>query len=491
MTSPVEERLRRALTQHAGTTTTTPDAWPGIRARMDWRRGTHRPGFLRWAILAPAATVVVVAVVLLASLVGGDGDGSIRVAGTAGRLYLAPTGVDGRFRLTAADTDPQSSPQPPGLFRAFGRRARDGIALDASAVVTLPSDFALIGADPAPFPQRVLGRDVAVSSDHYGRTILNWAQKDGQTVGVMTFGLSDSELVVLAESLILGDAASDAPALPPGFMPVHSGALPGGVLSVSVQSWEADDGAGFTVSVADLPGVTIDDLAWYLPGGRATQVRGVTGIYWDRGDAELMWIERPGVVVSVHGTGLPEKDLFAIAQGLRPVDEPAWRQLRAGVQQPAGSPPSRILEPLGVAKVLTPANSFFVIAPVDGQSLPPCRPDPSAPSVLVVAQAVGGQEVACLRLGPAHLAADDVSTATARPDRASGSWQVEFTLTSDGAARFNALFHAVGTGGQVAILVDGGLVSAPRVASPSAPAKGLVTGLDEQTARHLADRLRP
>lgn len=68
---------------------------------------------------------------------------------------------------------------------------------------------------------------------------------------------------------------------------------------------------------------------------------------------------------------------------------------------------------------------------------------------------------------------------------------MEFTLTSGGAARFNTLFQAVGTGGQIAILVNGGLVSAPKVASPSAPTKGVVAGLDEQAARHLADRLKP
>jgi len=146
---------------------------------------------------------------------------------------------------------------------------------------------------------------------------------------------------------------------------------------------------------------------------------------------------------------------------------------------------------LGTPKVLTAANGYFVIAPVDGQSIPPCRADPSAPSAAVVAGKVADQEATCYRLGPAQLAADDVSTATARQSRATEGWEVEFTLSTEGAARFSTLLRAVGAGGQVAILVDGRLVSAPRVSSPSASPKGVVTGLDEQTARHLADRLKP
>jgi preprotein translocase subunit SecD len=68
---------------------------------------------------------------------------------------------------------------------------------------------------------------------------------------------------------------------------------------------------------------------------------------------------------------------------------------------------------------------------------------------------------------------------------------VELTLTTDGAARFDALARDVGTGGQIAVVVDGRVVSAPRLAGGPPPNKGVVTGLDEPTARGLADRLRP
>ena len=249
-----EERLRRALAQHAQSTTTSPAGWPRIRTRLGPNGHVHGPRLLRWAILAPAVAVVVVGLMLLVSLAGREGDGVVRVTGGPGRLYLAPTGVDGRFRLTGADTDPQTSPQPAGIFRAFGRRAPDGLALQASAVITVPSDFALVGAEPERAPLRVLGRDVSVSRDDFGRRILAWSQADGRTVGVMSSDLSEGELAALAESLIGGDATKDVPSLPVGFTPVHSGALPGGVPQVSFQNWEANDGDSFEVSVSEVPG---------------------------------------------------------------------------------------------------------------------------------------------------------------------------------------------------------------------------------------------
>lgn len=450
----------------------------------------RRPGLRRWAFPVCVATAAAACIMVLV-FVGRDDDGAVRATAGPGRLYLAPSGLDGRFRLTNAETDPRygpASPVAPGAFRAFGRRAPDGLALEASVVVVVPSDFALIGAEPAS-PLPALGQKVAVSTDHYGLRILSWTQRDGQTVGVMTFGVPDDALVRLAESLLAGDASRDTPALPPGFTPVHRGDLPGGPPPVSIQSWEADDGDNFMVTVSDVPGATVDDVAWYLPGGRATPVRGAVGVYSERQDADLAWIERPGTVVTVHGAGLSEAELVAIAEGLRPVDENAWWELAAGARRLDDPAPGRATRPGLSPKALNAANSYFVIRPVEGRSAPPCRPERSE-AAAVAPETPGGQG-SCLQLGPPMLAADDVSTATARQGRTSGEWEVEFTLSREGTARFADLFQAVGAGGEIAILVDGRVVSAPRVASATAAPKGVVTGLDEQSARSLAARLRP
>jgi preprotein translocase subunit SecD len=101
----------------------------------------------------------------------------------------------------------------------------------------------------------------------------------------------------------------------------------------------------------------------------------------------------------------------------------------------------------------------------------------------------GGQEVACYEVGPDGLSADDVAGATASLDRGTGRWQVDFTLTGPGAAHFDSVARSMGPGRQLAIVLDGRLLSAPTLLTASPPMTGTVTGLDEQAARSLADRL--
>jgi preprotein translocase subunit SecD len=107
----------------------------------------------------------------------------------------------------------------------------------------------------------------------------------------------------------------------------------------------------------------------------------------------------------------------------------------------------------------------------------------------VVAEKVDGNEVACLQVGPPGLDADDVATASARLDRSGGRWEVEFALTTEGASRLSALRRDADPDGQVAILVDGQVVSVPKLAD-GPTTRGIVPGLDEASARRLADRLR-
>jgi len=500
MNSPVEERLRRALAQQAATTTTAPEGWRRIRTRIDGGRRLLRPDFGRWGVLAPAAAVAVVVMIVGAGLIGGGEDATVHVTGGPGRLYLVPSRVDGRFHLAAADSDPQM-PSPSGHYRAFGRRAADGVALDATAVVVVPGDFALIGAIPEPSPLKVLGQDLTVTGDDAGTRTLSWTQSDGRSVAVMTFGLSQPDLVILAESLLRGDAATGNPALPPGFVAIRDGELPDGLPTVSFSTWEAQAGRRFTVNVSDISGVALDDLSWWLPGGRATKVRGTTAIYAAHPEGALAWIERPGTTVSVYGTGLSERELTTIADNLRPVDANRWQDLVAGAPRRAGEvetvtgsglvgpPPASSLPP-GQPKLLTANNSYFLIQPVQGRPALPCPAASAGPLSPIVVERRDGQDVACYQVGPPELDADDVATATARQNRGTGLWDVEFTLTTEGVARFGGLFHEVGVGGQIVVRVDGEAVSAPRVADVTPATKGVVAGLDEQTARRLADRLK-
>lgn len=489
MNSSVEERLHSALSQQAEATTTSPDGWNRIRARIDRNPGVWWPSLGRWAVWAPVAAMALVVLMVLAGL---NRDSSVQVTGGGKRMYLAPTNVEGRFRLVAAGDDP--GPFPGGIFRAYGRRAPDGVALEAAVVVNVPGDFALVGAIPEPAPLRAVGRDVSVAGDDLGRRILSWSQADGRSVGVMTYGLSQGELVTLAESLLTGDASKDAPSLPAGFVPVGDGTLPEGPLVMSHSTWQARDGAQVFVNVTEYPGVTLDHVAWWLPGGRATEVRGTTGIFAQRRDADLVWIEQPGTVVTLHGTGMPPSELLTIAEGLRVLDEAEWRELVARVRASGGGG----LQPSGPnlgdpqqqvpSRVLTAKNSYFLVRPVHGRSAPPCPAGPSGPMAPVVAERVDGKEVACLHVGPPGLDADDVDTASVREERVGGRWEVEFTLTTEGSSRLSALRRDAGPDGHVAIVVDGHVASVPTL-TDGPTTRGIVSGLDETIARHLADRL--
>ena len=483
MNAPVEERLRRALAQQAETTATSPDAWRHIQAR---RAGNRRPAFVRWTVLAPAAALTVLILVVLA-VAGDRGERTLRVTGDAGRLYLKPTGVEPRFRLVGAGN---REGREPWSFRAFGRRGVDGVTLDASVVVAMPSVGILdsIVVTFLPTPLRAAGRDVTTATDQFSRRILNWTQADNRTVGVVTHGLSEGEVVSLAESLLAGDAATAAPVLPAGFTALDSAAVPGGT-SVATQTWQADDGDSFMLSVAHEPGATLDRLAWSLPGGRVTRVRDTTALYRAGHTGYLGWIERPGTIVTLRGIGLTEQDLLSIAEGLRPIDDSEGREmidrlggsLGAGPPLGAVGPPPDIPPPAGAA----PSPSAWLgFLPVRGRDAPPCR----TIQELWLAEIRAGQEVACYKISGPALNAGDVASAVVRQDRTTATWTVELTLTDAGTARLAAFFRDVGAGGQYAVIVDGKLVSVPRFDTPPS-ATALITDLDEQTARSIAERL--
>lgn len=130
------------------------------------------------------------------------------------------------------------------------------------------------------------------------------------------------------------------------------------------------------------------------------------------------------------------------------------------------------------------APSFFAIRSVTARMSPPCV----APA-LGAAPAQNRPIVACYELGPTAVTARDVSSALVRPNANTETIDVEFALTPAGVERFNAMARALGIGGQAAIVVDGGIVSAPRLDTTDFPGRGVITGLDLVTAQGLAARL--
>jgi preprotein translocase subunit SecD len=93
-------------------------------------------------------------------------------------------------------------------------------------------------------------------------------------------------------------------------------------------------------------------------------------------------------------------------------------------------------------------------------------------------------------LGPAELTGKAVRTARAAYNPQGGQWAVDFTLTGEGSALFDAL-AAKNVGKQVAIVLDGVVQSAPVIQQASFGGKGQISGnFKERSAKDLALVLR-
>jgi preprotein translocase subunit SecD len=104
---------------------------------------------------------------------------------------------------------------------------------------------------------------------------------------------------------------------------------------------------------------------------------------------------------------------------------------------------------------------------------------------------VGSKPRAKYTLGPVVLDGSDVLRAVAVKQMGGFQpyWEVHFRLTAEGARRFaDATREAVGR--QIAIIVDGQVVSAPTVQAPIRNGQGVITcACDEERARALAAQL--
>lgn len=129
-----------------------------------------------------------------------------------------------------------------------------------------------------------------------------------------------------------------------------------------------------------------------------------------------------------------------------------------------------------------PEASYFTIRPVTRELAPPCVPP-------ALAEKRDGQAIHCFEVGAAQVDASDVQSATLVTDPATKTPAVEFSLSPRGIDRFNAMARMVGTGGQAAIVLDGRIVSAPRLDTTDFPGTGVVTGLNNDEASQLTQRL--
>ncbi|MDQ2827073.1 MAG: hypothetical protein M3Y04_08965, partial [Actinomycetota bacterium] len=100
-----------------------------------------------------------------------------------------------------------------------------------------------------------------------------------------------------------------------------------------------------------------------------------------------------------------------------------------------------------------------------------------------------GQVVHCFEVGGAQVDADDVESAAVVIQPATNTQAVTFRFSSKGTERLNAMARTIGVGGQAAIVVDGVVVSAPRLDTTDFPGTGVVAGLNNDDAAALVKRL--
>ncbi|GAB2550432.1 protein translocase subunit SecD [Brachybacterium huguangmaarense] len=117
-------------------------------------------------------------------------------------------------------------------------------------------------------------------------------------------------------------------------------------------------------------------------------------------------------------------------------------------------------------------------------------------AVVVLCDATGTQK---LLLGPESVAGSGIADATVGPDvnaagQSTGGFVVNLTFHPDAAEKWSALTTALysgqGTTGQIGIVLDGEVVSAPQVNEPSRESTTISGSFTQASAQQLADQLR-
>lgn len=140
------------------------------------------------------------------------------------------------------------------------------------------------------------------------------------------------------------------------------------------------------------------------------------------------------------------------------------------------------------------------VSEADGGSDGGCTtPDDAwaADQPVLAPQVENGAEVACFELGPVEVDGSAVESATAADGGGTGSWSVALELTVDGIVPFNALAGECYDGAatcptrQLAIVVDGTVISAPSINAPTFERDQItISGaFTQKEAEALAERL--
>jgi hypothetical protein len=294
----------------------------------------------RWPVLV-AAVALVAAAIGGAVVVEGD-DGDDVVAGPSGAI---PRLVAGDLPAGVAPAGATELPVPgasSSTFRLYGRGDADDPFADGDVGVVIYRD---VGPFTAP------GKDVEVRGARgslaedasYGRS-LTWHEAGVGSIGLQSRSMEEAQLHAVAEGLRRkgDDLVVDRP--PDGYRLVADlRGLPGIATDAmapgdrgSAVQYQSDHGdRSLTVTVVvDRPGA-LEAVRWLGgKGARSTSVRGHDGWLLPISAEEaqlpisaLGWREQPGVLVTVSGLGVTERELRAAAESLRPATESEWAEL--------------------------------------------------------------------------------------------------------------------------------------------------------------------
>ncbi|MDQ4133675.1 MAG: hypothetical protein M3179_10840 [Actinomycetota bacterium] len=459
-----EDGLRRALTAYADTTTTSPDAWDEVLDRAERGSSRRRLGLSIGAVTAAmaliAAGVVWVARPhaptnedLLSAVDATTAQDRFAFSLSAGVADMPPTSAQGQFDRQRGvgwvRVPPTQLPSPPG-------------------VSVQPPVPATSGADAVFDEKQVFLRSelVAVAAS---------IAVDRPWVAFDRAGARDSLDLVAA----VGGR--------PNLVSIMDRVTASGGAGVVGQV--PDRGATFVPDgVEEIRGVATTryrvephpPLVDGLPG----EVRGVV--------TPTVWIDAQGLLrrvqtrdadytdtVELYDFGAPL--LYDIPPGseVTPASTLDWKEF---------SDPTHPREDRATRGPANDDPSFFSLRPVIRRLDPPCEPRISPTSAVL--PVYPGQPEACYELRPPALDASAVASAEANRSDATGEWVVDFTLTPEGEIRFRAMADQLRVGGQIAIVIDDVVLSAPTLETELFSGRGQISaGFDEGSALELADRL--
>ncbi|HEX3622057.1 MAG TPA: protein translocase subunit SecD [Acidimicrobiales bacterium] len=187
------------------------------------------------------------------------------------------------------------------------------------------------------------------------------------------------------------------------------------------------------------------------------------------------------IIVSLPGVKNKDRALEVVGQTAQLLFRPVVQQLPADAPTTTSSPPTSSTTSTTIEG--TPATTV----PPDLSTTTPPEQDDETKQVILPEQDANGKVTARYLLGPAAVKGQALSGASATVAPNTGVWEVEFSLTSEGTKQWNDMATSVGTGGQIAIDLDGVVRSAPSLDTTDFPGSGVITGnFTQSEAKDLA-----